>query len=115
MEGLTKEQAIKNHREFWNWIADETNRTGRCAKKTDAISHFGLEGKLVAGCWLCTYRGSACFSIFDCALDWPRGCCVYKTNNGTDGLYKKWLLATAVGDKKTAEKLAREIANLPEA
>lgn len=35
MEKLTKQEAIKLHRHMWNWIADETERTGLFVIETD--------------------------------------------------------------------------------
>lgn len=115
MDGLTKEQAIKNHREFWNWIADETYRIGRCVNKLDAVLQFNVENELVAMCWLCNYNGSICASGKECILKWPGGRCTYSDCGKTTGLYKRWHEAVADRDVYQAEKLAREIANLPEA
>lgn len=119
---LTKEQTILNHRQMWNWIADETERRQECVNKVDAFKHFGItSSSLVSGCWLCTYRGRICgHKGNECILQWPGGRCSYtQAGHGyvyeRAGLYPDWLEAVYCGKVQLAAELARQIANLPEA
>lgn len=41
MAFLTKEECVRRHRLLWNYIADESERTGEMITKVDAFEHFG--------------------------------------------------------------------------
>ena len=131
MEKLTREEAIRRHRLMWNWIADETEKTGELITKKDAFKHFGWDGsKVLSSCWCCEYAGQNYNTLCDhCPLDFAKGnangvkyCSTgYTDANGTrqDGLYTKWNLIRWLGscDSKKLDEyidLAKRIANLPE-
>lgn len=130
MEELTREEAIRRHRLMWNWIADETEKTGEPIRKHDAFKHFGWDrSKVLSLCWCCKWVfenwklgsdksdfESACSS---CPLDWSTGEKeILKATCSTitgDGLYDQWLFKTyGEEDHAEASRLARIIANLPE-
>lgn len=138
MEELTREEAIRRHRLMWNWLADETEKTGEPIIKSDAFNHFGWKAADVfALCWCCecdwAYRKSDVNFFKDdqhtlcsyCPLDWSNGekkilkatCSKIMTKDGylNAGLYKQWFFRIyREGDYAEASKLARIIANLPE-
>lgn len=136
MEKLIREEAIRRHRLMWNWLADETEKTGKPIRKHDAFKHFGWDGsEALSSCWCCEWVcenwklgsdkfdfESACSS---CPLDWSTGekeilkatCSTITSNDGhtKDGLYDQWLFKTyGEEDHAEASRLARIIANLPE-
>lgn len=84
MEELTREEAIRRHRLMWNWIADETEKTGEPIDKSDAFKHFGWGGsKVLSSCWcrewahwernLDLYKDNFKSLCFYCPLDWSTG------------------------------------------
>ena len=136
MEELTREEAIRRHRLVWNWIADETEKTGELITKKDAFKHFGWNiSDAFSLCWCCewVYRNrksdvdldiQASFCSY-CPLNWSNGekkilkatCSKIMTNDGyvNDGLYEQWFFkAYKEEDHAEASRLARIIANLPE-
>ena len=134
MEELTREEAIRRHRLMWNWIADETEKTGVLITKSYAFEHFGWNvADAFALCWCCewAYRKSDVYldnqaSLCSyCPLNWSNGekkilkatCSEIMTNDGyvNDGLFKQWFSKTYREEDHTeASRLARIIANLPE-
>lgn len=118
-EHLTKEKAIELHRQLWNYIADESERTEKMVSKSYAFYHFGWGYNVKTLCWCCEYCNSICSN---CPVDWGANncmdtrspfdrwhdmqelCLIYDGKN--ENLYKKYL--------KLYIKLARQIANLPE-
>lgn len=138
MEKLTREEAICRHRLMWNWIADETEKTGEPIDKSDAFKHFGWdEYEVRSSCWCCEWVYSKWKWNLDfdrvgyklacsyCPLDWSTGekeileatCSTITSNDGHTkaGLYDQWYFGTILlGDPIEASKVARIIANLPE-
>lgn len=138
MEKLTREEAICRHRLMWNWMADETEKTGEPISKSDAFKHFGWDrSKVLSSCWCCEwvyekenldlYKDNLKSACFSCPLDWSNGekkilkvnanCSKIMSNDGhmKNGLYDQWCFATRWGeDPIEASRLARIIANLPE-
>ena len=136
MEKLTREEAIRRNRLMWNWIADETEKTGETITKKDAFKHFGWNiSHAFALCWCCEwahrernldlYKDNFKSVCFYCPLDWSNGekkilkatCLDIMTNDGyvNDGLYEQWFFKTCgEEDHAEASRLARIIANLPE-
>lgn len=136
MEELTREEAIRRHRLMWNWIADETEKTGEPIGKHDAFIHFGwARSEALSSCWCCEWVcenwkldsdkfdfESACSS---CPLDWSNGekkilkatCSKIMSNEGhiNAGLFEQWYFGTNRGkDPIEAARIARIIGNLPE-
>lgn len=112
MKGLTKDEAIKRHRMLWNYIADESERVGVPISKYEAVHTLWPDlppGKPLSNCWAC----EASDHCTVCIIKWPGGDCWDPDNE--EGLYCRWAGACLNRDVKEAVKLAREIANLPEA
>ena len=123
-EQLTKEEAIKRHRQLWNYIADESERTGKPVSKKQAFAYFGWSFQTKSLCWCCEYCGSRCHM---CPIEWPDydGCIwnpasPYHKLRLAENLYDAYA-SDAYRNPQKAEKYlkdyikyAREIANLPE-
>lgn len=126
---LTKSQAIEYHREFWNLIADETEKAKVGLTKEDIIENEFLRNKygVVAlaekarnHCFLCEYAAQTGDYFHRCA-----SCPLnnYSANNYSvnnlnlclNGLYIKWRKYINQKPKqyKRIARLAREIASLP--
>lgn len=120
---LSKQQAIKEHRKMWNWIADEIEKTGHEVTKYDYLrqSEYAYE-RIRADCFLCDYiRNTGDGLCGHCPLVW------YKDDDRFVGRtmcidpkspYFKYLLHDTKGKTyeewvKESSKYAREIANLP--
>ena len=122
---LTKEEAVKRHRELWNKIAelctskDIGMRTGDSIKYI-ALKSLGYDDPIEipnSMCWACEYaiynaihlhgtnEGICCF----CPLKWKTELCYDKS-----GEYKIWIRHLVVGEFEDAAEMARVIANLPE-
>ena len=123
-EQKARKQAIAEHRKMWNWIADETERTGRGVAKHDYLAQQGLNTYLPHDCFLCAYSekqareysGTTISKCAFCPLDWSNtsDCpCVYQYSlvQGRDGLYSQW---ERTRDIPLRVELARRIAELPE-
>lgn len=138
MAFLTKEECVRRHRLLWNWIADETEKTGEPINKSDAFKHFGWdEYEVRSSCWCCEWVYSKWKWNLDfdgvgyklacscCPLDWSNGekkileadCRNIRTSDGHIGLglFQQWVNVTFYEkDPIKASKIARIIANLPE-
>lgn len=122
-EELTKEKALEYHRQLWNYIADESERTGKPVNKKQAFIHFGWSLRTKSLCWCCEYCGAHCYM---CPVEWPGndGCLCsakspyYKLTLAEDfyNMYKNDYPdhRKAVKCLNDYIKYAREIANLPE-
>lgn len=113
MPTLTIDEAVKNHRMMWSWMADKTEKEEKPVIKSEALDHFGWSWDYpFNGCWACEYAMRHSGARLDdackaCPLDWPYGAC-----NGNHGLYEKWRDACYCLDYTHAAMYAREIANL---
>ncbi|MFR2774759.1 MAG: hypothetical protein ACLTBR_02895 [Anaerostipes sp.] len=118
MEKLTREEAIELHRKMWNWIADETEKTGRFIQKDD---YFLATHNIPAHfCYCCEYaiqqnNGEFIGRCKYCPLDWRNRLNEYMCQNNVtvrdhQGLYGRW---TFEKDIQERSRLARQIANLP--
>lgn len=105
---MTKDEAVKYHREMWNWIADEVEKEGIVLRvpvleKNWCDTH---NTHPTLSCFACTYCG---FKLCEdgCLFDWGSGCDFTICGRGYYGecvRAKTW--------QEQAE-LARKIANLP--
>ena len=129
---ITREEAIRKHREMWNWIAKQYENGATvpvCRLKQDFIKKYYPYDSLNSDCYCCTYAetvlGPQCGGLLHvcekCPLEWPSNqknlMCVYKTRSLiTDGLYGRIACYTDPirAAYKKAASIAREIANLPE-
>ena len=123
MEGLTKEEAIKRHRQLWNYIADESERQGRIITKAEAFIYFGWPRYVRSFCWCCEYDKkfideSYSNQCLNCPIKWPNERCKsdespfsHYINAKNDNDYRFYCHKENV---EKAVKAARDIANLPE-
>ena len=139
MEKLTREDAIRLHREMWNWIADE-NEEGNNVEKWDFLIKEGFiksrdpeafipctDYEIDHDCFCCEYAKQKAeedgeeydYRCQYCPLKWGNEnkdllymCCEYATENDDEGLYCLWADEDILPSKKA--EYARQIANLPE-
>lgn len=101
---MTKKEAIKHHREMWNWLAKSGSRYKGDWPDLDnfeeVISHNS--------CFLCYYADMWCSH---CPLEWPGLGCSYIAANDERGLYTQWVEEEDIEARKI---IALKIANLPE-
>lgn len=113
---LTKEEAIRQHRELWKWIAVETLRQRRFIMKD---RYFRDKEPVCNDCYCCEYGEDFYPSTTTCVLcpiDWSsetNECMCQDKMKPFDkkNLYKLWLRAD---NYKTAALLAYKISKLPE-
>lgn len=117
---LTKEQAIKFHRKMWNWIADETERTGEFCDKYNYFKAMKIPDgdRPDSYCYCCEYAlqendEDASYCKY-CPLNWDSESngfmCLHKKFTGDKkGLFRRWLNTYNIEE---SIELAREIANL---
>lgn len=138
MNMISKEEAIKNHRAMWNWIADQyekgSNQRVRFLKREyiDTMDPNRDERiKLHESCYCCYYAGinnivgienMYMFNCDQCPVVWPsyarEGMCC-EGPSGTIGLYELIEKCTTFykGFDEVRDilvKLCRLVANLPE-
>ena len=107
---MTKEEAIKKHRELWHWIADETRRKHRKVQKAENPDVFNEMP--CNECWLCEYRFQIdnvfreCCNV--CPINWGVGTCMKKGSP-----YRSWTFDSSLNYEELAN-LADTIAELPE-
>ncbi len=119
--GLTRKQAIAEHREMWRWIAEQYENK----QNMDCLSPCRLKEKylemrgyskfsLICCCFLCEYT-----KVFECderchkcPLDWgtSQDCL---GNFANKGLYRR-ILDSYHYDYDLCAEIARQIAELPE-
>lgn len=105
---LTKEKAIKLHRQLWDWLYHHPSKT---KENWPEWGYNGGEIKRVKDyCFLCEYAEQKdpkadCEAI--CPLDWSpaNGCCE------ANSYFAKWYYATNL---RTSKKYAKLIRDLPE-
>lgn len=96
---LTKEEAIRLHRELWNWLADNPE------KGKEDWPEWKDMGHIESNCFACEYSGPC----HECLFEWPNGNCLEGEEAGVEGLYLLW--ATAESEERVA--LAIQIRDLP--
>lgn len=122
MKKLTREEAIELHKKMWNWIADETERTGEFVGKSNYFEAMGIpyDDRPNYDCDCCEYaiqqNNGEEFAEYCkyCPLNWESESngfmCLHKKFRGDcEGLFKRWL---STQDMKERAALARKIANL---
>lgn len=124
---LTREEAIENHRELWNWVADQNKKLiGTKNSPVDKEAYFDAYGipnseRPEWDCYVCDYALSKSDTPEDrcqiCPLDWSNGgettddCC---QNLSDSGLYEQFEVSKKFGDVESCANIAKIIANLPE-
>lgn len=104
---MTREEAIRKHRELWHWIAAEHRR------RKSAIVYKGhnpdvAEEEPMNSCWLCEYVRSIGIRCEDCPINWGSETCL---KDGSP--YNAWAFDISL-DYEERAKLADTIAELPE-
>lgn len=121
---LSKEEAIRKHREMWNWIADRIKERKRLVD-VDSLKQGYIEQhneSVRYNCYLCQYcidkvEGNGWYGKCKyCPLDWESSGGKYGSyqcldNNEEDGLYGK-AKSTMVWEEQY--ELCKKIANLKE-
>ena len=120
---LTREQAIKEHRKLWNWIADETIGQEIKVEKWEYFSLFKFIQPIHA-CYCCEYAKNVCMSKSEdfsmgkrcqyCPIEWGEESynqCV--SEEITNSYYSLWEECKSY-NYIIAANLARLIAELPE-
>lgn len=113
---LTRDKAIELHRKMWSWIADTTKKEKRCVSKTEYFDEHNILWYPRNKCYCCEFT---CGNCSLCPINWKskmdKVMCENKLYYGDDkGFYAQWSSAYTKNDWKTAVKLARKLATLPE-
>lgn len=124
---LTREQAIKEHRKMWNWLAEHPEKY-----KWDYLEiHHEQFGHINSDCFLCEYssQNSGYYCDGDCLCDWgeTNGCVGLPEKKGLYDLYHSlknnldyidknsvWSKDIIKGLRLIISRTARAIAELPE-
>lgn len=112
---ITREEAIKKHREMWNWLADKMEESGAIVlKHMYFLANNIPDAELPAcECFCCEYAFITKHgNCDDCPLIWDDRCCTHE--NIEDGLFDFYHDAVLHSDVENAIQYARLIANLPE-
>lgn len=108
---LTREEAINNFREMWEWIADKTLARGHKVYEHEFFNENGIS-KVRSDCFLCEYRSSffdiSCSLCSQCPIDFHGDKC-----HNQNSPYTQWC-STSYYEHYEAAYYAREIAKLPE-
>ena len=108
---MTREEAIKKHRELWHWIANEHRKRKRREVLKEENPDVANE-KPNNDCWLCEYTHQFdrvyCDYCNVCPINWGGGTCM-----GAGSPYREWVLGFYL-DYEELAYLADVIAELPE-
>ena len=134
LKNLTKEQAIEEHRKMWNWIADKTFELQQCMTKDDYITQellIDIDSEILiqanSSCFCCLYASNVAKTVEKCKckccpIDWGKHTTDAYMCESVDienlmvrGIYSEWVYALENYDYEECARLARQIANLPEA
>lgn len=116
--GLTKSEAIANHRKMWRWIAEETLKQERKVEKWEYFKTLDIMDRDMpfGDCYCCEYAFNEDYTYCrDCPIDWGGefGTCKHRDIvNDNKGLYALW--CDELDDYIKAAELAKKIAELPE-
>ena len=111
---LTKEQAVKEHRKMWNWLADKTlERRKKVTKENYFREEYRNKIRICNYCWCCEYDNhhNKIDDCNECPIEWDgtdKTKCMASSSS-----YNQWC-KTSNDDYEIAAELARKIANLPE-
>lgn len=130
VRNITQEQIrecyIFHHRKMWNWIADQTLKLKRKVYKEEYFDEMGIpeDERPLNLCYCCDFAkvqlsNEGCEPMCQwCPVDWMSNdnmyMCVHRNLARDYGLFTRWRLQCD-GNYKDAARLARIIANLPEA
>jgi len=113
---LTKDKAVRLHRELWGWLADNPNKQKWDWPEWKVMG--GGMGFIDNYCFCCAYAGDTLDgerkNCKNCLLVWPGESCQYSSDDETDenmyGLFEEWI---SVRTDKKRSKLAKQIRDLP--
>lgn len=114
---LTKEEAVRRHRELWNKIAELIKENGIeeydydvIEIKVSALKELGYDPNCIAECcWCCEYNNSKeCLGCKACPIEWGTGIC----SESEFGEF--WDAVEGEESEEHAYNIAIKIANLPE-
>lgn len=131
---ITKEEAIKRHRDMWNWIADEIEKCKYTVSITTMKDRYIFEHDIERyeyvknNCYCCEYACNEDLTVDceKCPLVWPSEEYIkpnyqceaeYKNEYGEERYGLWWECKKYYKDPSawiTQADLARQIANLPE-
>ena len=126
---LTVEETIEKHRKMWNWVADNcTEEMGKSVYELiKMFIHDNEENPhLFVNSYCCEYaaqqvgrRKNYMGRCIHCPLNWGSQRNMYGCQHLTDELHEDGLFIKAIrlsdnGNYEEAQKIARQIANLPE-
>ena len=97
---LTKDEAIRLHRELWGWLAENPEKR-KCDWPRWKACGGDIRG-VFALCFACQVSSNCA----KCLLVWPNRCCY---TNDEDALFYRW---ESAGTNEKA-KLAKQIRDLP--
>ena len=117
-ERITKEEAVRRHRELWNKIAEMIKENGCAAYnwngdyiKLKALDILGYDENIKNDCWCCEYdilRSTEQNTCKNCPIKWNDQYCY-------DSEYRDFCRTLdAKDDDDEAYRIAKVIANLPE-
>ena len=109
---LTREEAIRKHREMWNWIAGETEKQKRCMDKWEYFTSHGITEENLPNmqCFCCEYTKSE--PCGKCPVIW--GDTLLAACSDPYGEYRLFTEAVRNDNWRISAKYARIIVNLPE-
>ena len=117
-ESLTKEEAVRRHRELWNKIAEMIKENGGDTYDWDvedvkrhALKELGYNEAISNKCWCCEYEKQNRLHDHvckNCPIRWHGQYCY------NDSEYEDFGCALDANDDDEAYRIARVIANLPE-
>lgn len=129
---ISREGAIRKHREMWNWIAEQYENGSDVRVnhlKVKFIREHYPNDYPDSSCYCCEHAGRVWnpeigrskYNCEWCPLEWSSTCCelmcLHKTDElDSDGLYEQCMHQSHpyIANYKKAAIIAREIANLPE-
>lgn len=119
---LTYKKAIEEHRNMWNWIAEQTKKNKQCVSKQNYFDEVKTHQETpYLSCYCCHYdelHPDTQLKCKNCPVIWPTfnndeiPCCINTIEK--TGLYEQFLDADQKNDWETYAKIAEKIANLPE-
>lgn len=119
-EEMTREEAIRQFREMWSWIAEESQKRYRKIHKVEYLKYIGVEQhSILSDCYLCEYdfeNGEADLRVCKlCPIDFLNDdkakmkCCCCQVGSP----YELWQECDDT-DWKRASMYAKMISELPE-
>ena len=118
---MTREKAIEDFRNMWEWMAKRTEELKRKVTKSEYFRAHNFDDLEIPKhyCFLCEYAIDEYFlrGGYDecdyCPIDFEMGKCIGYNEEGVRYIYTEWYVCPKSDWQKSA-RLCREIARLPE-